>query len=188
MDKKDRSKEPKGKGKVVKQTVPKKKEEPKKPEAPKGSEAFKETIKNHLRGLAKNDKLFLEKLKNPKKDINDCITYIINQVKASGSFGFPDEEIYSMAVHFYDENDIKVGNPISQVHICNNNAVMLTEDEISKAKEEGKQKVINAEMARMRKKPAVKKNVVAPTVTTTEAIKEKAIEIEKSSQTQGSLF
>ena len=59
-----------------------------------------------------------------------------------------------MAVHYYDENEIKVGEPISEVHICNNNAVMLTEDEIAKAKEEAKQKLIQAEIDRMRKKPA----------------------------------
>lgn len=141
-------------GKVVAQKVPpKKKEEPKKPKAPKGTDAFKETIKNHLRGLAKTDKLFLERLKNPKKDINDCITYIVNQVQASGSFGFPDSEIYQMAVHYYDEDKIKVGRPVSSVHITNNNAVMLTEDEIAKAKEEAKQKLIQAEIDRMRKKP-----------------------------------
>ena len=181
-EKKDRSKEPKGK--VVKQDVPVKEEAPKKPEAPKGSEAFKETIKAHLRTLAMKDPLFLKTLKKPNKNINDCITYIVNQVQASGSFGFPDSEIYQMAVHYYDEDDIKVGTPISEVHIVNNNAVMLTPEEIEKAKEKAREKVVSDEIARMKKKPEKKAVTIIPTPS-----KEKEnVEGESPQEAQGSLF
>ena len=154
METKDRSKEPTGEEKVVAQKVEETKVEvPEKPKPPKGTLAFKEVIKNHLRTLAKNDPLFMATLRKPNKDINDCITYIVNQVQASGSFGFPDSEIFQMAVHYYDEDNIEVGKPISDVHIVNNHAVQLTEEEIAKAKAKAKEKVIDAEMARMRKKP-----------------------------------
>ncbi|MBP9481471.1 MAG: hypothetical protein KBF15_08460, partial [Parabacteroides sp.] len=37
----------------------------------------------------------------PEKNIDDCVTYILNEVKKSGCNGFADDEIYSMAVHYY---------------------------------------------------------------------------------------
>src|SRR5690606_36095796 len=85
----------------------------------KASPHFKTAIQNHLNGLAANDELFAETLKKPKKNIDDCITYIFNQVKASGCNGFADEEIFGMAVHYYDEDVIKVGKPISGSVVVN---------------------------------------------------------------------
>jgi|SRR5690606_38592901 len=85
----------------------------------KASPHFKTAIQNHLNGLAAKDELFAETLKKPKKNIDDCITYIFNQVKASGCNGFADEEIYQMAVHYYDEDDIKVGKPLNGTVVVN---------------------------------------------------------------------
>lgn len=55
---------------------------------------------------------FAPRYANPKKNIDDCCTFIINQVRQSGCNGFADEEIYSMALHYYDE-DIDIGKPVS---------------------------------------------------------------------------
>lgn len=104
----------------------------------KASPHFKTAIQNHLNGLAANDELFAETLKKPKKNIDDCITYIFNQVKASGCNGFADEEIFGMAVHYYDEDDIKVGKPISGTVVVNhstNNKSKGMSKKIDKPKE-----------------------------------------------------
>lgn len=85
----------------------------------KSTEAFKTAIFSHLEERAKSDELFAYKFNNPKKNIDDCITYILNQVKASGCNGFADEEIYGMAVHYYDEDNIEVGKPISARVVVN---------------------------------------------------------------------
>ena len=70
------------------------------------SPAFKAQIENYLNELAAKDELFAVTLKKENKNIDDCITYILNQVQQSGKMGFADEEIYGMAVHYYDEDDI----------------------------------------------------------------------------------
>lgn len=88
----------------------------------KGTDHFKTAIQNHLNGLAAKDELFAATLKKPNKNIDDCLTYILNQVKASGCNGFADEEIFGMAVHYYDEDDIKVGKPISGTVVVNHSA------------------------------------------------------------------
>jgi len=122
----------------------------------KGTESFKKVISDHLNKLAEEDTQFAEKLKNPKKNIDDCITYILNQVKASGCDGFTDAEIFGMATHYYDEDDIKPGEKI-KCDVVVNHKVELTPEEIEEAKKKAREKVIADEAERLRKKPAVKK-------------------------------
>lgn len=104
----------------------------------KGTEHFKKTIAEYLNQRAATDPLFAPNLAKEGKNIDDCITYILNQVKASGCNGFSDEEIYSMAVHYYDEDDIKIGEKI-ECQVAVNHVVELSDEE----KEEARQEAIN---------------------------------------------
>ena len=74
----------------------------------KGTELFKAAIQNYLEYRAMTDDLFAPRYANPAKNIDDCITYILNEVQKSGMNGFDDDEIYSMAMHYYDEDDIEI--------------------------------------------------------------------------------
>lgn len=80
---------------------------------------FKEAISNHLHELATNDELFAITISKPNKNIDDCATYILTEVKKTGRQGFADEEIYKMAIHYYDEDSIEVGKPISSRVVVN---------------------------------------------------------------------
>ena len=93
-----------------------------------GTDYFKLTIHNYLDARAREDELFAPRYANPKKNIDDCCTFIINQVRQSGCNGFADEEIYSMALHYYDEEDIDIGKPVS-CKVVVNHTVELTEEE-----------------------------------------------------------
>lgn len=127
----------------------------------KGSKNFKVVIEQHLQGVAQHNSIFAEKLKNPKKNIDDCITYILNQVKQSGSNGFEDTEIFGMAMHYYDEEDVKPGDKIN-ANVVVNHEIQLTEEEIKELKEKARQKVIDDEMARLKKKPDKKSEYKQP--------------------------
>ena len=70
---------------------------------------FYESNSRDLNQRAATDPLFAPNLMKPNKSIEECVTYILNQVQASGCNGFEDDEIYSMAVHYYDEDEIEVG-------------------------------------------------------------------------------
>lgn len=118
----------------------------------KTTENFKKVIQNHLEQLAKNDSLFAETLKKENKNIDDCITYILNTVQKSGVNGFADDEIYGMAVHYYDEDDIKPGAKISSANVVVNHTVELSEKEIKKAKQDALDKVVQEEKERIRNK------------------------------------
>ena len=104
-----------------------------------GTEHFKQTIKSYLDGRAQADTLFGARYGNPKKNIDDCCTYIMNQVQRSGCNGFTDDEIYSMAVHYYDEEDIDVGKPIN-CRVVVNHTVELTDEEKEQARRDAMQR------------------------------------------------
>lgn len=101
----------------------------------KGTDQFKNTIKAYLDERAKTDALFAETYAKPGKNIDDCVTFILNQVKASGCNGFADDEIYSLAVHYYDEDNIDVGSPMN-CQVVVNHQVVLTDEEKAEARKE----------------------------------------------------
>jgi len=59
----------------------------------KGTKAFKDTIHQYLMKRAGEDPLFAVKFINPKKKLEDCITYVLNTVQKSGMQGFTDDEV-----------------------------------------------------------------------------------------------
>ena len=91
----------------------------------KATNHFTRTILTYLELRAESDTLFAESFAKENKNIDDCITYILNTVQKSGCNGFADEEIYSMAVHYYDEDDMKVGEKIT-AHVVVNHVIELT--------------------------------------------------------------
>ena len=122
----------------------------------KGTQSFQDTIKAYLETMAENDALFAVKYANPSKSLSDCCTYIINQVQKSGCNGFADDEIFGMAVHFYEENEIEVGKPIN-CRVVVNHTVELTEEEKEKARQDAITKLRDEEMAKMRRPAQSKK-------------------------------
>ncbi|WP_394287330.1 PcfK-like family protein [Bacteroides pyogenes] len=100
----------------------------------KGTEQFTRTIAEYLNQRTMTDPLFAPNLQKPHKNIEDCITYILNQVKSSGCCGFEDDEIYSMAVHYYDEDELEVGSSVN-CNVVVNHTIVLTEEEKAEARE-----------------------------------------------------
>lgn len=108
----------------------------------KSTAYFTRTILTHLEQRASVDPLFAQSFANLDKNIDDCCTYILNEVQKSGCSGFTDDEVYSIAVHYYDEENIEVGRPIN-ARITVNHVVELTEDEKQQARQDAIQKAQN---------------------------------------------
>jgi len=109
---------------------------------------FKKAIKAYLDKRANEDELFAVTYAKPHKNIDDCIIYILNEVKRIGCNGFTDDEIYSMAVHFYDEDSIEAGKPVN-CHIVVNHTVELSAEEKEEARKEALQRATNEAYAKM---------------------------------------
>ena len=68
-------------------------------------------IKTYLDNRAATDNLFAKKYANPKKSIKECCEYITGEAYARAKNGMAvisDEEVYGMAVHYYDEENIEI--------------------------------------------------------------------------------
>ena len=82
---------------------------------------FENTIKNYLDSRAKEDSLFAETYKKANKSIKECCKYIYSQArklaKGSNSVGIDDATVYGWAVHYYDEDDIKVDKVQERVEV-----------------------------------------------------------------------
>lgn len=122
----------------------------------KSTDHFKRTIQSYLEQRAQEDELFAKSYAKPNKNIDDCITYILNYVQKSGCNGFADEEIYSVACHFFDEDDIEVGKPI-QCQVAVNHVVQLTEEEKAQARQDAIRKYQEEKLHKIktRNKPKV---------------------------------
>ena len=122
----------------------------------KGTRAFNDTIKAYLEERAENDALFAVRFANPSKSVEECVTFILNEVKKSGCCGFTDAEVYGMATHYYDEEEIEVGKPIN-CKVVVNHTVELTEEEKEQARQDAINKLRDEEMAKMRRPTQPKK-------------------------------
>jgi len=132
----------------------------------KGTTNFKATIQAYLEERARTDKLFAVSYAKEYKDIDNCITYILNEVKRSGCNGFNDDEIYSMAMHYYDENEIEVGKPMN-CQVAVNHVVELTDEEKAEARQAAilryQQEQIES-MKRPKKTKQVTQSILQPTL------------------------
>lgn len=76
---------------------------------------FKDLIKAHLEKMAKQDFMFAERYKLETKSLDKCLQYITSQAKkqAKGNCAaIEDAVVYGWAVHYYQEDDIKVDNKV----------------------------------------------------------------------------
>ena len=127
----------------------------------KGTDHFKKTILMYLEQRAEEDQLFAKSFSKPAKNIDDCVTYILNYVKNSGCNGFTDGEIFGQAIHYYEENEIEVGKPMN-CQVAVNHIVELTAEEKAEARQKAIRQYQDEEMRKLqnRNRPAAKKETI----------------------------
>jgi len=123
----------------------------------KSSPEFKAMIVQYLEGEAATDVLFAETLKKPGKNIDNCITYILNTAKNKGFSAYLQTEVYAMAKHYYDEDKIDIGGKISARVVVPGARPELTEDEKALVKQQALDEVVAEEKARLLNKTSKKK-------------------------------
>lgn len=82
---------------------------------------FETTIQKYLENRAKEDSLFAETYKKANKSIKECCKYIYSKAQklAAGgnAVGIDDATVYGWAVHYYDEDEIKVDKVQEHVEV-----------------------------------------------------------------------
>ena len=128
----------------------------------KSTEHFKNTIKAYLDKRASEDELFAITYAKANKNVDDCITYIFNTVQKSGCNGFTDDEVYSMAVHYYGEDNIEVGKNFD-CRVVVNHTIELSAEEKEQARQTAIKRVHDEAYTRMKqplRKPQTKQITV----------------------------
>ena len=69
----------------------------------------KDAIKVYLDARAKNDEQFAQCYAKANKNIDECFDYVIGEAcKRGNAVYMTDAEVFGLAVHYYDEDDIKI--------------------------------------------------------------------------------
>ena len=119
----------------------------------KSVDFFKKNIQEYLEHRSANDELFAITYKKENKNIDDCAKYIINEVQKSKRIAFENDEIYSLAVHYYDEDDIVINdNKITGVDIVSPGTYIPTEEDKIEAKQKAITGLIDEERSKMKSK------------------------------------
>ena len=119
---------------------------------------FKQVIQSYLDERAKTDELFAKSYAKENKSIDECCNYIMGEAKKRGNaVVISDAEVFGMAVHYYDEDDIKINklsaNVKASVSSSITKPVELTEEDKNKAREEAIKRLAEEQHALLRKKP-----------------------------------
>ncbi len=110
-------------------------------EAKKELTLFEKEIKKYLDDFAKTSPEFAEKYANEKKSIQECCAYIGSIMREKANNGITiveDDEVYYLARHYYDEDELKVENKYSIQNYVHSKKE-LTEEEKNEAIKRGKE-------------------------------------------------
>lgn len=91
----------------------------------------KEAIKNYLDERARTDELFAKAYAKEGKSIDECFSYILGEARKKGTqVCMSDEEVFGLAVHYYDEDNIKVSHVREGARVATTKEVKISaEDE-----------------------------------------------------------
>ncbi len=146
------------------------------------TDLFKKRITDYLEKRAAEDKLFAEAYNKPEKSIKECLNYIIGEARKLGSAVVMDDaEVFGLAVHYYDEDDIKVNRLAAgtRAKVSASPPVVLTEEEKAKLKEDAEKRYTSWVLEKMRDEQEAKKKA---------AEKARRDEAKKAQEAEMSLF
>lgn len=103
----------------------------------KVNQSFKMAIQSYLEKKAKEDSLFAVTYAKDNKNLDECCDYIIGEARKRGgnAVAMTDDEVFGIAIHYYDEDDIKVNKlPKSVRTSVSSPKVKLTEEQYASIK------------------------------------------------------
>ena len=117
------------------------------------NKTFKEAIKSYLDERARTDELFAKSYAKENKNLDECCSYIMGEAKKRGNaVCISDNEVFGMAVHYYDEDDIKVNKLPAGTRATK--PVSLTEEDKQRAREEAIKRLTEEQYVLLKKKPS----------------------------------
>lgn len=122
---------------------------------------IKQTIQKYLDERAATDKLFALSYSKKNKNIDECCNYILGEAMKKGTAVFmSDDEVFCMAVHYYDEDNIKINKLPANCTASVGKPVELTKEDERKARESAIQRLTEEQHALLKKKAVKPKKEV----------------------------
>lgn len=124
------------------------------------NQSFKDAIKSYLDRRAGQDELFAKTYAKEGKTLEECCNYIIGEARKRGNaVAMTDDEVFGLAVHYYDEDDIKVYHgSMARKTDEEEVKVTLSAEEMEEARKEARQRAIDRmteeQYALLKKKPS----------------------------------
>lgn len=115
---------------------------------------FQQAIKNYLDGYAEIDEMFAKSYRKENKSIEECCNFILSEMQKAaknGCIGATDDEVYSLAVHYFDEDDIENVEAITNFLVVSNQEleIELTDEEKAQARREAIEEYKRKELAKL---------------------------------------
>lgn len=110
---------------------------------------FEQVIKEYLDKRASEDEQFAKSYAKENKSIEECCKFIMAEVcdliatkSGAQSYGMNDDEVYGLAVHYYDDDNIQIKPLKAKSEVLKTNITYTpTEEEKRAAKEEALKKL-----------------------------------------------
>lgn len=152
---------------------------------------FEKAIKTFLDDKAEKDPAFAEKYNSEKKNIADCCKFIIAEVKKSckgKEAACTDEYVYGLAMHYYDEENIKVPANAPSCSVVVPGDIKLSEADRTEAREEALRRLKEQEVQEQIRKERQKQEAAEKKAETERKRKEAAIERRRKELASSSLL
>ena len=140
--------------------------------------AVKQAIKSYLDNRAKTDELFAVAYAKPNKNIDECFNYILGEAKKQGNAVYlPDDVVFGWAVHYYDEDDIKINQLPANTNVTARAGIELSDED---------KELIKASAEEEYKKQCIAKLKAADEAKAKKAAEKKKAEMERRKQAEQS--
>ena len=117
----------------------------------KSSENFIEAIRHYLDSRAESDNLFAIRYADPSKSLTECCQFILNEVKRQGVSVMTNDEVYSLATHYFDGDvrEKEIGKPINCKVVISKD--QLTEEDKAELKQEAMEQYKEEQLRELRR-------------------------------------
>ncbi len=130
----------------------------------KSFENFIEAIRHYLDSRAESDNLFAIRYADPSKSVEECCQYILNEVKRQGVSVMTNDEVYSLATHYFDDdvNEKEIGKPINCKVVISKD--QLTEEDKAELKQQAMEQYKQEQLREIRSqsKPKAQPKATSP--------------------------
>ena len=113
----------------------------------------KDRIKEYLDKKAEIDELFAVTYAKENKSLDECYDFILSEARKQGNtVCMDDDDVFGLAVHYYDEGNIKVRPTTTSVKVATSaEKIELTEEDKAIAKERAIRQIKDEELAKLKK-------------------------------------